>query len=425
DVRQRTGHPIGPLHGVPLALKDNLDTLDHPTTAGTPALRGHRPRTNGIVVQRLIDAGAIVLGKANLHELAFGVTSNNAEFGPARNPYDPTRIPGGSSGGTGIAVAARLAPAGIGTDTGGSIRVPAALCGIVGFRPTTGRWPQGGIVPISHTRDTAGPMTCTVVDAALLDSVVTDDRSTLARTALSGLRLGVPRRHFHEDLDPDVAGAMAAVLARLEESGVILIERDVPDVTELDRAAGFPIALYEAVRDIDRYLNEHSSPLDLSRIASEIASPDVRELLSGALGSHRITDDAYRAALLDYRPALQRAYRRFFAEHNLAAAIFPTTPLAAAPIGEDTTCELDGRRVPTFVTFTRNTAPGSLAGIPGISLPAGLSAAGLPIGVSLDGPAGQDRRLLALAAAIEPVLPALPRPRPSAGRIASVPAGPI
>ena len=163
----------GPLHGVPLALKDNLDTADMPTTGGTPGLKGHRPKRNADVVQKLFDAGAIAFGKANLHELAYGITNNNAGFGAARNPYDPTRIPGGSSGGVGTAVGARIVPGGIGSDTGGSVRVPAALCGIVGFRPTTGRWSQAGVVPISHTRDTPGPMTRSVADCALLDSVVT------------------------------------------------------------------------------------------------------------------------------------------------------------------------------------------------------------------------------------------------------------
>ncbi len=164
---------LGALHGVPLALKDNLDTVDMPTTGGTPGLKGHRPKRNAAVVQKLLDAGAIAFGKANLHELAYGISNNNAGFGAARNPYDPSRIPGGSSGGVGAAVGARIVPGGIGSDTGGSVRVPAALCGIVGFRPSTGRWSQSGVVPISHTRDTPGPMTRSVADCVLLDGVVT------------------------------------------------------------------------------------------------------------------------------------------------------------------------------------------------------------------------------------------------------------
>ena len=155
DRQRASGASLGKLHGVPLALKDNLDTAEYRTSGGTPGLAGHRPKRNAVIVEALLDAGAIALGKCNLHELAYGITNNNAAFGPARNPYAPDRIPGASSGGTGVAVAARLAPGGIGTDTGGSVRIPAALCGIVGLRPTTGRWSQAGIVPISHTRDTA------------------------------------------------------------------------------------------------------------------------------------------------------------------------------------------------------------------------------------------------------------------------------
>jgi mandelamide amidase len=155
DRKRAAGTSAGPLHGVPLALKDNLNTADYATTGGTPGLAGNRPKRNAVIVQALLDAGAIVLGKCNLHELAYGITNNNAAFGPARNPYAPDRIPGASSGGTGVAVAARLAPGGIGSDTGGSVRIPAALCGIVGLRPT----PDAGRRPASSDlahRDTAG-----------------------------------------------------------------------------------------------------------------------------------------------------------------------------------------------------------------------------------------------------------------------------
>src|SRR6185312_3801770 len=289
DEHRSAGAPLGPLHGVPLVLKDNLDTADLATTGGTPALRGNRPRSNGAVVQRLLDAGAILLGKTNMHELAFGVTNHNAAFGPARNPYDLARIPGGSSGGTGVAVAARLAPAGIGTDTGGSVRVPAALCGIVGFRPTTGRWSQSGIIPISHTRDTAGPMTRNIADASLLDSIVTGEEMVPALASLRGVRLGVPRAYFYDDLDADVARTTEALLARLDAAGAVLVEGEVRRVGELDLAAGFPIALYEAIGDLNRYLQDHEIGVDLEQLVSQVASPDVREILSGALGRHRIS----------------------------------------------------------------------------------------------------------------------------------------
>jgi mandelamide amidase len=181
-----------------------------------------------------------------MRELAFGPTSNNAAFGPVRNPYDRSRIPGGSSGGTAALVAARLAPAGLGTDTGGSVRVPASLSGVVGFRPTTLRWPQDGIVPISHSRDTAAPIARCVADCALLDGIVTGGPTSLAPINLEGLRLGVPRGHFWDDLDAEVEAILADALARLAAAGVVLVEGDMVDVAALDAAAGFPVALYES-----------------------------------------------------------------------------------------------------------------------------------------------------------------------------------
>ena len=250
DKRRQRGERLGPLHGVPLALKDNIDTADLPTTGGTPALAAHRPKRNAPIVQRLLDAGAIVLGKTNLQELAYGPTNNNAAFGPARNPYDPTRIPGGSSGGSAAAVAARLAPAALGTDTGGSIRVPAALCGITSMRPTTLRWSQAGIVPLSHTRDTGGPMARHVADCVLLDGVVTGGPTEITPASLKGLRLGLPRGYFWENLDVELAAILEAALARLREAGVVLVEGDVANVAALDAAAGFPIMLYETVIEL-------------------------------------------------------------------------------------------------------------------------------------------------------------------------------
>ena len=412
DERQsRGGAPLGALHGVPLALKDNLDTAEMPTTGGTPGLRSNRPKRNAAVVQKLLDAGAIAFGKANLHELAYGISNNNAGFGAARNPYDRTRIPGGSSGGVGVAVGARIVPGGIGSDTGGSVRVPAALCGIVGFRPTTGRWPQAGIVPISHTRDTAGPMARSVADCALLDSVVTGSAISSAAVSLKGLRVGVPRAHFWDPLDAETGTLMEGVLARLKDAGAVLIEADIPDVSRLDAEAGFPIALYETVVDLNAYLVEHGSTLRYPELVAQCASPDVKGLLQSLHGEGAIPEAVYRYALDVLRPQLQVAYCDHFARHDVAAVVFPTTPLPAAPIGEDETVLLNGERVPTFFTFIRNSSPGSVAGIPGISLPAAITAAGLPLGLELDAAANADGRLLAIAAAVERVLPKLPAPR--------------
>lgn len=410
DEQRARGAKPGPLHGIPLALKDNIDTAGVTTTAGTPALRSNRPLRNASIAQKLIDAGAIVFGKANLHELAYGITNHNAAFGAARNPYDRTRIPGGSSGGVGVAVGARIVPGGIGSDTGGSVRIPAALCGIVGFRPTTLRWSQAGIVPISHTRDTAGPMTRSVADCALLDQVITGS-SALPAASLKGLRLGVPRGHFWEALDAEVARLMEGVLVTLKDAGVVLIEADVPDAVRLDNEAGFPIALYETVVDIDAYLAQHGSELRYADIVAQVASPDVKGILQSLLGVGAIPEAAYRMAIEVQRPALQAAYRQYFSRHDVAAVVFPTTPLPAARIGEDETVLLNGTAVPTFPTFIRNCSPGSVAGIPGISVPAAMTKSGLPLGIELDGPAGSDATLLAIALAVEGVLPKMPAPK--------------
>ncbi len=409
DRRRTSGASLGPLHGVPLALKDNIDTAELPTSGGTPGLKGQRPKRNAVIVEALLGAGAIVLGKCNLHELAYGITNNNAAFGPARNPYAPDRIPGASSGGTAIAVAARLAPGGIGSDTGGSVRIPAALCGIVGLRPTTGRWSQAGIIPISHTRDTAGPMTRSVADCALLDGVVTGAPAEVAPASLNGLRVGVPRRHFWENLDTELEQICEKALRRLADAGVVLVEVDMTEEASIDSEIGFPIALYETVTDLNRYLADHKTGLDFGGLVAQVASPDVKGILQSLIGAGAVPEPVYRKAL-QQRPVLQDAYRRHFSESGIAAIVFPTTPAPAALIGEDETFLLNGNSVPTFPTFIRNTGPGSVAGIPGISLPVGMTAAGLPVGMELSGPISSDRALLAIGAAMEQLMPKLPAP---------------
>src|SRR3954470_5044211 len=193
-VADHAGSGAGRLAGVPLAVKDNLDTLELTTTGGTPALRHSRPGRDQHAVARLRAAGAAVIGKTNLHELALGITSNNAAFGPVRNPHDRTRSAGGSSGGSAVAVATGVVPLALGTDTGGSLRVPAAHCGVVGWRPTTGRWGTGRTVPISRTRDTAGVLATSVDDVVLVDGIVTGE--PVPAPSDRPVRLGVPRRGF-------------------------------------------------------------------------------------------------------------------------------------------------------------------------------------------------------------------------------------
>src|ERR1700723_4435024 len=315
DQQRASGATLGPLHGVPLALKDNLDTIDYLTTGGTPGLANNRPKRNAAIVDKLFAAGAINFGKTNLHELAYGISNNNAAHGPARNPYAPDRIPGSSSGGTGVAVSARVVPGGIGSATGGSGRIPAALCGIVGFRPTTGRWSQAGIVPISHTRDTAGPMTRSVADCALLDGVVTGGPTEVAAAQLKGLRLGVPKQHFWENLDTELEKICRSELDRLSDAGIELIDVDMSEEARLDREAGFPIALYETVADLNVYLAEHQTGLDYAGLVAKVASPDVKGILQSLLGAGAVPETAYRQAL-EQRKVLQDTYSRHFRDHR-------------------------------------------------------------------------------------------------------------
>jgi mandelamide amidase len=410
-----------PLAGIPLALKDNIDTVALSTSAGTAALRGRTPPANAPVAQRLFDAGALLMGKANMHELAFGITTNNAVTGATRNPWDPRMIPGGSSGGSAAAVGGRIVPAAIGTDTGASVRVPAALCGVVGLRPTVGRYPGKGIVPISHTRDTPGPMARSVADIALLDAVMAADARSLATLELGGIRLGVPRLCFYDGADAEVLARVEESLQLLRKAGVELVEAEVEELDALNAAVGFPVALYELTQDLPAYLRECGYELTMADVAAAAGSPDVAEILAGQLGETGVTRAAYEEALR-VRPRLQAAFAGYFSKNRLDAMIFPTSILPARPIGEDATVELNGERVPTFATYIRNSDPGSNAGIPGISIPVGLTGAGLPVGVELSARAGDDRRLIALAAAVERVLP--PMPAPGAGEhSASLPHG--
>jgi len=416
DAAPRPAPDSRPLHGVPIAFKDNIDVAGMPTTAGSPWMADHIPRLSAGVAQRLADAGALVLGKANLHEWSQGVTGHNHAFGPARNPFDPSRIAGGSSGGNAVLVGLRATPVAIGTDTGGSVRVPAALCGLVGFRPTIGRWPADGLVPISPSFDTAGVMARSVDDCVLIDSAVTGSPLRLAPASLRGRRLGLPSTHFWESIDPPVAEAAEACLARLRDAGAVLVPCALPEAGSLFEQGAMSISLYEILPALAGYFARHGRPFDAHSLSKAIVSPDVRPLFERLFGPAAVTPEAYHHALHVLRPRLQQVYHHCFERNGVEALLFPTTPLTAARIGEDEQVLLCGQRVPAFSAYIRNTGPASMAGLPALSLPMGLTREGLPAGLELTGPAGSDSALLALALGLEAALPAAPRPTLLASR---------
>ena len=397
------------LAGIPLALKDNINTTELPTSGGTQALLGKTPPANAPVAQRLFDAGALLAGKTNMHELAFGISNNNAVTGACKNPWNPGLIPGGSSGGSAAAVAAKIVPAAIGTDTGASVRLPAALCGVTGFRPTVGRYEAAGIVPISHTRDTPGPIARSMADIALLDSVMAQCSNSLPPVPLSEIRLAVPRSLFFGGIESTVAPVIDQALDRLANAGVALIDIDIPELASLNEAVGFPVALYEVMQDLPEYLAGCGYSITMTELVAQVGSPDVAAILGSQLGDEALPRAAYDLALRT-RPRLQAAYAEAFVQHRVDAMIFPTAILPARPIGQDETVELNGEQVPTFPTYIRNTDAGSNAGIPGVSIPAGLTHEGLPVGLELDGPVSSDRHLLAVTLALEAILPPLTMP---------------
>ncbi|HUF19948.1 MAG TPA: amidase family protein, partial [Burkholderiales bacterium] len=407
DRTRARGASLGVLHGLPVPIKDSINTKDLPTTAGTPALRNFRPRADAPVAKALFDAGAIALGKTNLHELSFGWTSINTNFGAVRNPYDQAYIPGGSSGGTAVAVAARMAPAGLAEDTCGSVRVPAALSGIAGFRPSSTRWPVEGVAPLTTVFDTLGPHARSVGDLALFDAVVTGNTTPPARGSLRGVRLGVIRDFFYATLDPEVERVAGSALQRLRDAGAELVEGSIPELEKLWATATFPIIQHETRPSITDYLAKYDTGVSWDALLEQ-ASDDLKHdfglfVLDDA--TYRAPREAYEEARTIHRPALQNAFRRYFGESAVSAIVYPATMVPALPIDGEAlkTGEVDiqGNKVPFFVAISRNIAPASTAGIPGLVLPAGLTRQGLPVGIEFDAPEMRDGDLLALGFALE------------------------
>jgi mandelamide amidase len=401
----------GPLAGITFAVKDNIDTADLPTTAGTEALRGSRPLRDATAVARLRAAGAVLIGTTNLHEYAFGITSNNLGYGPVRNPADRSRSAGGSSGGSAVAVALGIVPFALGTDTGGSVRIPAAHCGVVGLRPSTGRYPGDGVANLSTTRDTIGVFASCVADVIAVDAVLAGEPATgnpatcAAGPDLSTCRLGVPHAGFFDDLDPQVRAAVDSALTRLAGAGADLVDVELADVIEIDQRCGFPLVFHEAAREIRRYVAGLAEPyrsLTVAAIADAARSPDVADVLHH-IATDSVSADAYRQALAGCAEIASRC-ADVFARHRLDALVYPTVPLLPPPLGDDVTTELNGEQVPVFATTVRNVSHATLSGAPGISLPCGRSAEGLPIGLSLEALPGEDIALLHLAEQAERAL---------------------
>ncbi|MCH7821901.1 MAG: hypothetical protein IIA07_07790 [Proteobacteria bacterium] len=417
DVKRATGAELGPLHGLPIPVKDSINTIDYPTTGGTPALRNFRPSQDAKLVRMLKQAGAFVLGKTNIHELSFGWTSNNTAYGAVHNPYDTDRIPGGSSGGTAAAIAARMAPLGIAEDTQGSIRVPAALCGICGFRPTTHRYPNAGVMPITPLFDQVGPHARCVEDLQLFDAIVLGKQPDFRPASLQGVRLGVPRQYYFGGLDSDVERITEISLGKLADAGAVLVEADVPDLENLISLTTAPAQLLDVERQFSKYLETYGGGITFGDVLAQ-ASDDIKGVFADYVlpgGQYTMSQEAFDAARDVHIPALRETMRAYFRDRNIVAMIFPTTMMPAPPIGQDIMVEIGGTPITLEIAMARNISPGSTSGIPGLVLPAGLSPGGLPVSIELDGPENSDEALLALGRVIEAVLGRLPPPTTLSG----------
>ncbi len=385
------GGSAGSLAGVPVSIKDIVDVAGVPTTHGAHRVFHSTPEVDAPVVRQLRRHGAVIIGKTSLHEFAYGVTNNNPHFGPTRNPWDLSRIPGGSSGGSAAAVAAGLCAAAVGTDTGGSIRIPAALCGVVGIKPTYDRVSRAGVTPLAWTLDHVGPLTRTVGDAALLLRVMSGDDPVRGapqpgsmipgegRETVAGVRLGLPRRFFWEDINDDVRVLVENAVRKLEGLGADIIEEDLPHAAVAGNAVTVIITV-EATAVHESRLRSHPDAYGV----------DVRARL----------DSGFFVPGIDYVQAqrVRAMLRREFLSvlERVDVLVMPTTALTASPIDEPSLPGASGR-VPARLPLTRLTNPFNLMGFPALSVPCGLTAQQLPVGIQLVGKPGDEATLFRLA----------------------------
>jgi aspartyl-tRNA(Asn)/glutamyl-tRNA(Gln) amidotransferase subunit A len=381
----------GPLHGIPISLKDNIYTKGIRTTAGSKILSNFVPEQDAVVVANLKEAGAILLGKTNLHEFAYGATTNNPHYGPARNPWDLSRTPGGSSGGSAAAVAAGLCYGSIGTDTGGSIRIPASLCGIVGLKPTLGRISDTGVIPLSKTLDCTGPLARSARDAAILLNAIggleTQNRGRWSPRAFflkpRKFCLGLPREFFFDVISPEVHSLFESALRDFRKLGARIKQVSIPFLNNSEDA-GNQIAWPEAT-----HFHEQSGWFPLR---SREYGEDVRTRLE--LGA-KTSAVVYLEALAKRVRFIQELSSKMSGA-GVDAIIVPTTPLAAPLIGEEST-RIGEKDHPTRALLLRLNRPANLAGVPAISIPCGFTSSGLPVGLQFIGLHTAERALLQIA----------------------------
>ncbi|WP_085701719.1 amidase family protein [Pseudomonas sp. B15(2017)] len=375
---------LAPLYGLPVSFKDNINVRGMPTTAGTPGLADYRPQNDAGIVARFKQLGARVVGKNNMHELSFGVTSANHSHGRVINPANERHSAGGSSGGCAAAVAAGLVPCAVGTDTGGSVRIPAAFCGIVGLRPTTGEYPADGIVPVSQTKDTPGLLTRTVEDCRFVHGHLSGQHIAPLPED-HPLRIGLPERFLWADLDDNVSRDCRVAIDALASNGVEIVPIDDAVIGEINEYIQFPLPIYEFFIDFPRFLMKEGRGGDFLDVLAQIADPGIKKILTTQLESPAISYTDYVQALMS-KVRLEQEYRQLFEHHQLDLMAYPTVS-CSAPLLTDCADESH------FERFVRNTDPASNLAAPSITVPVAATGA-LPVGLSFDALPGQDRFLL-------------------------------